>query len=388
MADTFLKPQEELGALAKIGRGLGAFGAGVGGRGSEFLAGIKAEERELSFERKKAAADDLQEAKRLLDLGDIKSIRDLAIERAQLISELGGDNSGTVGLLNLATATLGGDQKSFKLLRSEIEGGLQEAAQAGIIKLPAAPKPLSPEAKLEADVRAGLIERPKPVTDLVTTLSPEEVAEEGFIEGTIVQRTPKGELKVISKPEVIKGVTIKPQTDIGKLNADLAAGKITPQQFNASMQKKTALSGETAFKAAGIVQASEALPQLKELLFKDGDLQESLLLTARIPGATDAKKVRALARTTVGAMLRGESGAVISESEIEEALDNFLPNTFDSDESALFKIEQLETRIFTARDLLLPEIGQNPPTITTQEQFDNLPSGAEFIEDGVRRRKQ
>lgn len=188
-----------------------------------------------------------------------------------------------------------------------------------------------------------------------TDMSPSEIEAARLPPGTVAQRKKDNTINVIFKPEVAGE---KALTTIGKLNEDLAAGKITQSQFDARLQKDLGLSGETAFKAAGIVQASDALPQLKELLFtEEGDLRESNILLSGVPGATEARQTRALSRTVIGAMLRGESGAVISQDEIDEALDIFLPSVADSDESAALKFEQLEKRINGARRLLLPEIG-------------------------------
>jgi len=208
--------------------------------------------------------------------------------------------------------------------------------------------------KTEAETRKILNEVEKNKTAGFVVLSPEETERAGFPSGMIVQRAPDGKLFKVFEPKIEENKVL---TEIGKLNKDLAAGNITQEQFTKSLQKKFALSGETAFKAAGIAQASEALPELKKLLFKEGDLRESNIAFAFIPGATENRKTRALARTVVGAMLRGESGAVISQQEIDEALDNFLPKLADSDESALLKFQQLEKRINSARDFLLPQIG-------------------------------
>lgn len=210
-----------------------------------------------------------------------------------------------------------------------------------------------------------------------TDMSPSDIEAAGLPIGTVAQRTKDNTINVIFKPEVAGE---KALTTIGKLNDDLAAGKITKSQFDARLQKDLGLSGETAFKAAGIVQASEALPQLRGLLFTDdGDLRESNILFSGVPGATEARQTRALSRTVIGAMLRGESGAVISESEIDEALDIFLPKVADSDESALLKFEQLEKRINGARRLLLPEIsGQSTPQFKEGDTATG-PSGEKLV---------
>lgn len=210
-----------------------------------------------------------------------------------------------------------------------------------------------------------------------TDMSPSDIEAAGLPIGTVAQRTKDNTINVIFKPEVAGE---KPLTTIGRFNKALEKREITQEQFDAKMTKELGLSGETAFKAAGIVQASDALPQLRELLFTDdGDLRESNILLSGVPGATEARQTRALSRTVIGAMLRGESGAVISQDEIDEALDIFLPKLADSDESALLKFEQLEKRINGARRLLLPEVSS--PSTPQFKEGDTAtgPSGEKLV---------
>ena len=136
MTDGFLQPAQQQGTLGKIGLGLSAFGAGVQGRGQQFLAGQQAQHQQLSLERQKAAAEDLRRAQLLLKSGDIEGIRTLAAERVGMIEQLGGDPSDTMGIMQLAEASIGGDQNAFQALSNEINTGVQLAAEQGLIKLP------------------------------------------------------------------------------------------------------------------------------------------------------------------------------------------------------------------------------------------------------------
>lgn len=153
----FELPQEELSTLQKIGQGMQAFGAGFRGAGQEFLAGQQQQQQLLSFERQKAAAEDMRRAKMLLDQGDVAGVRDLAANRIQNIQALGGDPSDTMAILGLADGALRGDQLSFDRLSTEINSGLQAAADVGLIKMPERAVPLSPEGKLQADIARGFV---------------------------------------------------------------------------------------------------------------------------------------------------------------------------------------------------------------------------------------
>lgn len=135
MANGFVVPGQQPSTLQQIGQGLQGFGAGVQGRGPEFLALQQNQQQQLSDERQQAAAADLRRARALLDIGDLQGVRDLAQERAGLIQQLGGDPSDTQGILNLSEAALGGDQNAFNALSSQIDAGILSAADAGFVDL-------------------------------------------------------------------------------------------------------------------------------------------------------------------------------------------------------------------------------------------------------------
>lgn len=116
-------------------------------------------------------------------------------------------------------------------------------------------------------------------------------------------------------------------------------------------QPKT-MAAESAGRYAAAKQAMEQdLPTIKRLAFdgKGGVAQSRLF-----PGVggvlpfTDYQESRELDnafRRVIGANLRTESGAVLSEKEIDEAIDLYKPSFTDSKEVAEQKIMALETRI-------------------------------------------
>ncbi len=77
-----------------IARGLQGFGAGVQGRGPEFLRG-------LNEDRQKAMVQDAFRVKDLLEKGEISNARQLVLNRNTNIEKLGGDNSDTMAFLKL-----------------------------------------------------------------------------------------------------------------------------------------------------------------------------------------------------------------------------------------------------------------------------------------------
>lgn len=173
MANGFLVPGQQRSTLQDVGLGLRAFSAGVRGQGQQFLEGERTQEQALSAERMKAAADDVFRVQQLLGKNDLIGVRNLAESRLSAINKVRGDTTETQQLLSLTNAAIGGDQQSLSRLKTDIDEDLQAAVRGGFIQLPQAGAPLSPEAKLEADRRAGRL--PK---DFV---SPEKAAKDAEI---------------------------------------------------------------------------------------------------------------------------------------------------------------------------------------------------------------
>jgi len=238
MAHAFEVPGQELSTLQKIGRGLSAFGAGVGGRGQEFLANQQVQEDRLDLDRQKALADDLQRARGLLDKKDLIGVRDLANSRIQTIVEIGGNPAETQQLLDITNAAISGDMDSLKRLGSEIDEGLQDA------------------------VRAGIIQRPQAKT---RPLTPQEIATAGLPAGTSAQVEPNGKITVLSKPEVVKPAkeveTFTPVLDedgliIGQQSS--ITGKVETDPRVAAREKKQLAEQRTEKAAAGEKKIEDA----------------------------------------------------------------------------------------------------------------------------------
>ena len=81
--------------MQKFGEMLGGFGAGVQGRGPEYIAAIQ--ERRADEEKKRLAAmvKDAKTAYDFINRGDVNNAMSLIQDRVQMINELGGDPSDT-----------------------------------------------------------------------------------------------------------------------------------------------------------------------------------------------------------------------------------------------------------------------------------------------------
>lgn len=142
----FQVSQQAPSTMDRIANALQGFGAGVAGRGGEFLKNQQLQRQALSDERKQAAAEDLRRAKALIDNNDLKGLQALAQERLGYINQLGGDPSDTEQLIVLAQQAET-DPVAYQRLLAEVNSGLRSAADAGFIKL-------DTSTKLPADVQS------------------------------------------------------------------------------------------------------------------------------------------------------------------------------------------------------------------------------------------
>jgi hypothetical protein len=142
----FEASQKAPSTMDRIANAFQGFGAGVAGRGDEFLRNQQLQRQELSDERKRAAAEDLRRAKAFIDNNDLKGLQALAQERLGYINQLGGDPSDTEQLIVLAQQAET-DPVAYQRLLAEVNSGLRSAADAGFIEL-------GTSTKLPADVQS------------------------------------------------------------------------------------------------------------------------------------------------------------------------------------------------------------------------------------------
>jgi hypothetical protein len=93
--ELFGTQQAEPSMISKIGTVLGGFGAGVQGKGQQYLADLQ--ERRAEDEKKRLAAmvKDAKQTYDLLNRGDVNNAQALVQDRMRMISELGGDPTDT-----------------------------------------------------------------------------------------------------------------------------------------------------------------------------------------------------------------------------------------------------------------------------------------------------
>lgn len=145
-----------------IGRALAGFGAGVAGKGTEYL-------QQLSKERKEAMLQDAMRVEDLLVAGDVSKARELVLDRIQNISRLGGNASDSQAFLELLDA--GNVQDALTEARSLVDYG----QSLGMIKRPTTARIAPANWSLNKDL--GRYERTNPMTGALETqaLTPQEM---------------------------------------------------------------------------------------------------------------------------------------------------------------------------------------------------------------------
>ena len=93
--ELFGEPQKKPSTMSRIGAALAGFGAGVQGKGQEYLAGLQEQRAEEEKKRLTAMVKDAKQAYDFINRGDVNNAMSLIQDRVQMISKLGGDPSDT-----------------------------------------------------------------------------------------------------------------------------------------------------------------------------------------------------------------------------------------------------------------------------------------------------
>jgi len=88
-------PTQQPSTLSRIAAGLGGFGAGVQGKGQEYLAGLQEQRAEEEKKRLTAMVKDAKQVYDFINRGDVNNAEALIQDRVQMINRLGGDPSDT-----------------------------------------------------------------------------------------------------------------------------------------------------------------------------------------------------------------------------------------------------------------------------------------------------
>ena len=323
----------------KIGRALSGFGAGVAGRGPQFL-------ERLDEERSQAVLEDAFSVQQHLQRGDVGSARTTLINRLQAIEQLGGNPKDTDALL-------------LKLERGDIEGvqnDVNTVVDFGVrTKRLTAPTAggqgftLSPGQTRFGPGGGEIASLPKETEKKkgFSILDSEELEAAGLPPGTFAQRDnstnrivdislAKGGLGDVRQatPAEIKKMGF-PEGTFAQIKPDKSLFNIREPKAPESETKPFAsMGGENRVKLGLIANANQLLSSAQFALFDEKGRHRGVEGTFR---GLDANLAKNDAREGLMNMLRAVSGAAIPEEEIAREVDNMLPDFNDTNDIATAK---------------------------------------------------
>lgn len=117
----------------KIGRMLSGFGAGVAGRGPEYIASLAAQDKALSDERKQAMLEDAFSIQQNLQANNPQKAADILRSRIATLFKVGGDTSHSEGLLGMI------EEGRLDEALADVTPVVNLGVSQGKLKAPAAP---------------------------------------------------------------------------------------------------------------------------------------------------------------------------------------------------------------------------------------------------------
>lgn len=227
-----------------------------------------------------------------------------------------------------------------------------------------------------------------------------------------------------------------PASPLGKLEQDFRNGLISEADYRAAVEKATTQSGGITVEPDGTIsigggkltgEQAKTAGYAQRMVNAEGELAQSIdaaqpnmasknplsgdfwqMLNREYgPNMTQSpeyQRYKNAAMEWIRAKLRKESGAAISAQEWESEFTTYFPQPGDAPEVMQQKerlrqnaIESLRVESRGGYDMLFKQRGDGgattqmqpsgTPEITTKEQYDALPSGAEFMWNGKRGRK-
>lgn len=396
--------------LQQVGTALQSFGAGIQGQGPQFQAQQNQAQALQQQQAKQQQTDEKERAKSVfLDAenalsfakeGKFDTVLQLGIARLKNLQTLGSqDPRDTQRITQLANAANQGDEEAGRLLVDELQGVVDVGQVQGILKRP----------EEDSKVRAF---------QPITLINPETGEKRLFSPTT----TESGEA-ALSEFDLPEGFEVSRETASEKRSAELAAG----------IKKSSIKRSQTRINEG--IEAVKGIPLLRRGLallerVETGGFDAAALRARQLFGieGADEGELTANLGKAVLAQLKPLFGAAFTKEEgdrligisagfnkspannkrlLRQALLVF-QNAADRGLSSAKKLGDIDSQQdildftegkFDLTDEKLSAIfnptAQGSPveaqaqalTITSQAEFDALPSDAEFIEDGVRRRK-
>jgi len=383
--------------MANFGLALSGLGAGIQGRGLEF-------QQQLDTRRKGALLQDALRIEDSLTRGDISSARELMLNRIDSINQLNGNPSDTVGLLQKL------DSGDFEGALTDVSTVVQFAQAEGLL-----PKPATQQDRL-AGLKADKLERELSGQGGESSGG----AEQQFFESLLEGRTEKEKKKAIRIKLGLEGRAVS-----NAVLSAIASGDIDSLS-DAKAQIKQAESFASATGASRSKTIDKGFDRISSIDLGLRNIDRAItavqggagvgVIQKRFPSLRAASvaldNIQGLmALDVVGATTFG----ALSKGELDLAKDVALPTGLDTPELIKHlqdkKVAQQKLRDYFSEQIQFidqggtvagflrkkeRELGDGDqsgagqggiPQVTTQAEFDALPSGATFTENGQEFRK-
>ena len=412
-----------------IGRALMGLGAAVGGQAPQFrqqmmqedeVARQRALENEQAAEaRKQTLFADASAASNFLEQGDVGGVLDLMRDRYQILSQIPNvDTSHTKRYLDLAQSAAAGNQQAKAQLQTEMNNAVTAGRAynqiTGDASAPASFRALQMQAKA-AGLQEGTPEYQEFMRYGGASGDLGAAKTTTYKNGTVVKITRLGAPEVYGPDgQLVTDETQKREV----LDAAIKEGIAYEGDVATARARGTAEEGRAQDIITGGLAAADSTAVLRrslELLdrVETGGFSRVSLAAKKLFGIEGAdegelsanlgKAVLSQLRTTFGAAFTEKEGARLESIEAgfgssvvtnKRLLNNALRIAERSAQRAIRRAEQrddFETadEIEAALEFNLSDINEafaetqsgSLPMITTQAEFDALPSGAQYIED-------
>jgi hypothetical protein len=274
-----------------IGDMLGGIGAAFGGTSQQYAQGLRQREQQMTQRKREelqarqiAMYQDAGAADQLLQQRDFDGIINLANDRLEILQTFGdADPSDTMRILENAMAAKAGDPIALRNLSLELTGAVSAGRAMGILQAPQADtRVLKPGEQVfrDGEFQYGVpAESPNALTDIGKLRADLQA-------GRITQTDFDAEMSNMQQGRA--PAPIRAATNIGQLNQDLQAGNITPAQYEDEINRAASARELQEFEAQttmGEQQERQSMQQME--LQRIYDLTERLASNqAGLAGAT------------------------------------------------------------------------------------------------------
>lgn len=439
LSGVFATPDPRPSRAQGIAAALSGFGAGVQGRGPEYVMAMQEQQKALSQERQQAMIQDALAVNNLLSQNNVEGAMNLMNRRVNLINQLGGDPSDTLEVMELVqTGRVPEAQQLIGGFLGQAQAmGLYQPPQAQQIKagdITESGQALfaTPEGQVVArDVQGFRAPEPKPETELARKFVQQVMPDGTFrtlqtdqrgnffdtagnavqlpaganlVEGTVMQGKPEDFNTTSAEFRQLRDRESATRATIATIGDMLGMLQENPN-INTFVSNAAGFVNNLSAEVKALANAMGAREEVDALINPDRFSSEFNELGIR------NRQMQSLINGLAYAVARSNdpSGTRVSDADVRNAIREIGGSSSDpvafsrvltdvarrADRN--YRIDyrtrtggnyQDDLGIEAISGIQIRDIDQSgPPTINTQEEYDALPSGAIYIDNGQQYRK-